>query len=117
MKKHNKIFMGDGLKTPDKYINKLNKIKIYDNFYIVVITDNNNLEIYHSLLFMQKFYKNTDFTVVAICKSKESCFEYIRRITALSYKKYNKYIPIECIDSLDEYDIDYLYDDLFEEQE
>lgn len=117
MKIHKNIYMGDGLKDPSKYLNKLNKIKIFDNFYIIVQTENNNLEIYHSLLFMQKYYKDLDLTIVALCKNKDSCFEYIRRITTLSYKKFNSYLPIKCINELDEFDMDYLYDDINEEQE
>lgn len=115
MKLHKKIYLGDGIESADKYLKKLNKGKVFESFYVVVII-NDNIEIYSSFLFWQSYYRKQDFVIVAICKNQNTAFEYIRRITDLSYKKYDEFNLIKCIDELDLYDIDYLYDDCIEDQ-
>ena len=116
MKTHTNFFVGNGIKRPKQYIRKLNKGKFISNLYIVSLNENNRLEIYKSYIFMQKIYRELNLTFVAFFTDFGSALDYIRKITELSYKKYNDFVPAKCIDELDLYDIDYLYSESEEEK-
>lgn len=115
MKTHRNFFVGNGIKKPKQYIKKLNNGKFIPGLYIVSLNENNKLEIYVSYIFMQKIYRELNLTFVAFFNDFGSALEYIRKITALSYKKYNDFLPAKCIDNLDCYDVDYLYSESEEE--
>lgn len=115
MKTHTNFFVGDGIKRPKQYIRKLNKGKLIPGLYIVSLNENNNLEIYKSYVFVQKCYREMNLTLVGFFKSFDSALEYIRKLTEISYKKYNSFKPYECINELDLFDIDFLYSESEEE--
>lgn len=91
MELNNNLFLGEGIKKPQKLIDKLNKGKVLQNFYLAGFKpDSGNLEILNSRLFFQKYFRNLDFTVTGIFKSEEDAFEYIRCLSELSVKIFNE---------------------------
>lgn len=103
------LFMGDGIKKPDKYVHKLSTGKFIKKFYVVVLSDNiNTLEIYPSYNFLQKYYRDKNFEIVAITKEEASAFEYIRKLSEISVRKYNDFDARKTIYSLRNEDIEYL---------
>jgi len=114
---HKNLYLGDNIKSPVKYLNKLNKGKFLSKFYLAVLTEEGCIEIYNSYIFLQKYYRNQSFTLIALAKSKDTLFEYIRRLTEISVRKYQCFNPLLCINELDLFDIDFLYEELQEETE
>ena len=80
-------FVDESIKHPDKVIKKLNKGSLIKGYYIVSLNkDTGKLEIISSRMFLQKYFKEREYNVSALLKSKEDAFEYIRCLSELSQK-------------------------------
>lgn len=111
------LYLGDNIKNPNKYLDKLKNGKFINKFYIVAFNDGSNtLEIYPSFNFLQKYYRNLDLEIVAITKEESSAIEYIRKLSEISMKKYNDFKPRDTIYSLAKEEMDYLYKVIDEEE-
>ena len=104
-------FVDERIKHPDKVIKKLNKGSLIKGYYIVSLNDETGrLEIISSRMFLQKYFKEREYNVSALLKSKEDAFEYIRCISEISYKKYNEFNAREIINSVDHSEIAAIFD-------
>ena len=56
-------------------------------------------------MFLQKYFKEREYKVSALLKTKEDAFEYIRCLSELSYGKFNDFNPREIIKSVDKEEI------------
>lgn len=106
MELHNNLFLGEGLKNPQKLIEKLNKGHILKNFYIVGFEcEKDKPEIINSRMFFQKFFRNMNFFVVAIFISEEEAFEYIRCLCELSQTLFDNLNLRKAVDELSIFEI------------
>lgn len=104
-------FVDEGIKHPDKVINKLNKGSLLKGYYIVSLNEESGrFEIISSRMFLQKYFKERVYKVSALLKTKEDAFEYIRCISELSYGKYNAFIPREIIQNVNREEIAAIFD-------
>lgn len=75
--------MADDLaKTKGKVIKKLKQGKLQMGVFVITLPlgDNDMLEICPSYVFLQKFYKETDVTVVGLAGEQASAFSLIEKI-------------------------------------
>lgn len=104
-------FVDEGIKHPDKVINKLNKGSLIKGYYIVSLNEESGrFEIISSRMFFQKYFKEREYKVSALLKTKEDAFEYIRCLSELSYGKFNDFNPREIIKSVDKEEIAAIFD-------
>lgn len=109
MRINENVYVGDDIKNLNKYLHKLENGKIIKNFYIVVFSlSKDTLEVYPAYVFLQKYYRQLDFELVAISKDKDVIYEYIRRVTDLSMRIYGEFKPYDIINNLNEQDKQYL---------
>ena len=101
-----KCFVGEGIKSAQKLLDKLNKGIVIKSFEIVAfVNGGNRLEIYNSRIFNQKYFKKQDYEVAALFNSQGEAFEYIRILSELSVRTFGKFdarkayadIPLELI--------------------
>lgn len=82
MKFYKNLYVGYTIKKPDKIIRKLKKYAKLPNIYVVAyMQENNQLEIYHSLLMQQWYYKEHPPYIIGIAGSQEEAVDLIRQIT------------------------------------
>lgn len=82
MKVYKNLYVGDTVKRPDKIIRKLKKNKKLPKIYVLVYAgDKKHLEIYHSLMLQQWYYKENPPAILGIAGSKEEAFALIEKIT------------------------------------
>lgn len=82
MKFYKNLYIGDTVKKPDKIIKKLKNYKKLLRIYVIVYArEKKQLEIYHSLMLQQWYYKDNPLEILGIAGSQEEAFELIRRIT------------------------------------
>lgn len=94
------------IKHPNKLLIKLENKKAVIPFYIVCFVDGSDkLEIYSSINFYQSYFKDTNIEIVGILKSEEDALEYVRRLTEISFNRFNELNFRKCIDSLNDGDI------------
>ena len=104
-------FVDESIKHPDKVIKKLNKGSLIKGYYIVSLNkDTGKLEIISSRMFLQKYFKEHEYNVSALLKSKEDAFEYIRCLSELSYEKYDDFKASEIIENVDKEEIKAIFD-------
>ena len=104
-------FVDESIKHPDKVIKKLNKGSLIKGYYIVSLNEETGkLEIISSRMFLQKYFKEREYNVSALLKSKEDAFEYIRCISELSYVKFNDFKAREIIENVDNEEIRAIFD-------
>lgn len=90
MKYYKYLYLSDGLKKKkDKVIRKLEQRKFQLDIHLIVLSEGsqNQLEIYHSLLFLQSSYPSRDFFVVGITKGYEEALELVEEITREVYNE------------------------------
>lgn len=110
MKLSNNLFVGDGIKKPDRLIEKLNKGKIRKSFFIVVYDSNTQkVEILNSFLFLQKYYQNKALEIFGLFKTNDDALEYIRVLTHLSYLRFDSFDLYKAANTIFENEIRKLY--------
>lgn len=81
MKFYKNLYVGDTVKKPDKIKRKLKRYAKLPNIYVIAyMQENNQLEIYHSLLMQQWYYKEHPPYIIGIAGSQEEAVDLIRQI-------------------------------------
>lgn len=81
MEFYKNLYIGKTIKKPDKIIRKLKKYKKQPSIYVIVyVREQDRLEIYHSLMLQQWFYKENPPAILGIAGSQEEAFDLIKRI-------------------------------------
>ena len=81
MKFYKNLYIGDTVKKPHKIMKKLKKDKILPSIYVIVCMEGKRqLEIYHSLMLQQWYYKEASPAVIGIAGSKEEAFDLIQKV-------------------------------------
>lgn len=111
MEKIDLIYLGNKIKNPDKYINKLVNGKSLKKFYIVAFeNEKTKPEIISSYMFFQKYFRNQKYLIIAIVNDETEAFEYIKNLTQLSLNKYNLIDYVKTIESLTNDDMNIFYE-------
>ena len=81
MKFYKNLYVGNTIKKPDKIKRKLKKYAKLTNIYVIAyVPKDNRLEIYHSIMLQQYYYKENPPFVIGIAGSKEEANEIICQI-------------------------------------
>lgn len=81
MKFYKNLYIGDTVKKPDKIVKKLKKYKKLPGIYVIVCNEEQRqIEIYHSLMLQQWYYKENPPAVMGIAGSQEEAFALIQKI-------------------------------------
>lgn len=81
MKFYKNLYIGDTVKKPDKIVKKMKKYKKLPGIYVIVCDGTRKqLEIYHSLMLQQWYYKENPPAVLGIAGSQEEAFALIQKI-------------------------------------
>ncbi len=75
------------------------------------------MSILYSWLFLQKFYKDQTYEVVAVFKSKDEALEYIRALSEISVRKFHDFDARKVIDSLTGAELEAIKEAMKEEKE
>ncbi|MDE6846115.1 MAG: hypothetical protein K2J99_10155 [Lachnospiraceae bacterium] len=88
MKFYKNLYIGDTINNPDKIKRKLKKYAKLTNVYVIVYVEKDKrLEIFHSVMLQQYFYKENPPYVIGIAGSQEEANEIICRIAKESVQK------------------------------
>lgn len=88
MRYYKYLYLSEGIKKKKrKIIRKLNKNKLQMNIHVITLAQNekNQLEIYNSMLFLQRNFPNEDFFVVGIAKDYGEALEMVEEISQEVY--------------------------------
>ena len=81
MKFYRNLYVGNTIRKPDKIKRKLKKYAKLPNIYVIAyMQENNRLEIYHSLIMQQWYYKEHQPYIIGIATSREEAMEIIQQI-------------------------------------
>lgn len=81
MKFYKNLYVGDTIKKPDKIKRKLKKYAKLNNVYVIAYVEKERqLEIYHSLMMQQVFYKENPPYIIGIAGSQTEANEIICQI-------------------------------------
>ena len=81
MKFYRNLYVGDTIKKPDKIKRKLKKYAKLPNIYVIAyMQENKRLEIYHSLMMQQWYYKEHQPYIIGIATTQEEAMEIIQQI-------------------------------------
>lgn len=81
MKFYKNLYIGDTITNPGKVKRKLKKYAKLQNVYVVAyMAENHQLEIYHSLMMQQSYYKDNPPCIVGIAGSQEEAVQLVCRI-------------------------------------
>lgn len=81
MKFYNNLYIGDTIKRPEKIIKKLKRYAKLNNVYLIAyVAQNRQLEIYHSLILQQYYYKENPPYIIGIAGSQDEANQIICRI-------------------------------------
>lgn len=91
MKFYKNLYVGDTVKKPDKIKRKLKKYAKLNNVYLIAyMTENRRIEIYHSLMLQQYYYKENPPYIIGIAGSREEAARIICRIAEEAVNKTGK---------------------------
>ncbi len=91
MKFYKNLYVGDTISNPDKIKRKLKKhAKLVNVYVIVYAAQEKRLEIYHSLMLQQYYYRENPPYIVGIAGSQEEANELIRRIAEEAVQRTGK---------------------------
>lgn len=91
MKFYKNLYVGDTISNPDKIKRKLKKNAKLVNVYVIAYTEKEKrLEIYHSLMLQQPYYRENPPYVVGIANSQAEANEVICRIAQETVEKTGK---------------------------
>lgn len=81
MKFYKNLYIGDTIKKPDQIKRKLKKYAKLTNVYVIAFVEKDRrLEIYHSLMMQQYYYKENPPYIIGIAGSQTEANEIICRI-------------------------------------
>lgn len=81
MKFYKNLYIGDTIKKPEKIIKKLKKYAKINNVYLIAYAaQTRRLEIYHSLMLQQYYYKENPPYIIGIAGSQDEANQIICRI-------------------------------------
>lgn len=81
MKFYKNLYVGDTIKKPGKIKRKLRKYAKLNNVWLIVyLSQNRQLEIYHSLMLQQYYYKENPPYIVGIAGSHKEAVQLICQI-------------------------------------
>lgn len=88
MKFYKNLYIGDTVSDPDKIKRKLKKYAKLTNVYIIAYVEKDSrIEIFHSIMLQQYYYKENPPYVIGIAGSKDEAQELICRITEEAVQK------------------------------
>lgn len=88
MKFYKNMYIGDTVSDPDKIKRKLKKYAKLTNVYIIAYVEKDSrIEIFHSIMLQQYYYKENPPYVIGIAGSKDEAQELICRITEEAVQK------------------------------
>ena len=88
MKFYKKLYVGDTVSNPGKTKRKLKKYAKHTNVYVIAYVEKDRrLEIYHSLMLQQYYYKENQPYIVGIAGSQEEANEIICNIAEEAVQK------------------------------
>lgn len=91
MKFYKKLYVGDTVSNPDKVKRKLKKYAKLNNVYVIAyVEDDRRLEIYHSFMLQQYYYKENPPYIVGIAGSSEEANEIICKIAEEAIRETGK---------------------------
>lgn len=83
MKFYHNLYIGDTIRKPEKVKRKLKKYAKLNNVWLIAyMEENRQLEIYHSIMLQQYYYKENPPYVIGIAGSREEAAQIICRIAA-----------------------------------
>lgn len=78
MKFYQNLYIGDTIKKPEKVKRKLKKYAKLNNIWLIAYVEaNRQLEIYHSIMLQQYYYKANPPYVIGIAGSREEATQII----------------------------------------
>ena len=100
-------FIDSNIKKPRKVIEKLSQFKLLKTYYLVCfINGSDRLEIISTLLFKEKYFKEQSYEIVALVKSQDTAFEFIRQLSEVSVRKYGDFCARKCLQEIEDGEID-----------
>lgn len=82
MKFYKNLYVGDTVKKPNQIKWKLKRGATLPNIYVIALASGEDqLEIYHSLLLQQSFYKEKNPNIIGIAGSHEEAVTIVCKIT------------------------------------
>lgn len=89
MRYYKHLYLAEGIRKKEKVIRKLEKNQLQMNIHIITLSQNeeDQLEIYNSMILLQPEFPHDDFFVVGIAKGYEDAVEMVEEIV---WEVYNK---------------------------
>ncbi len=89
MRYYKHLYLTEGIRKKEKVIRKLEKNQLQMNIHIITLSQNeeDQLEIYNSMILLQPEFPHDDFFVVGIAKGYEDAVEMVEEITQEVYNK------------------------------
>ena len=89
MRYYKHLYLAEGIRKKEKVIRKLEKNQLQMNIHIITLSQNeeDQLEIYNSMILLQPEFPHDDFFVVGIAKGYEEAVEMVEEITQEVYNK------------------------------
>lgn len=88
MKFYKNLYIGDTISDPGKIKRKLKKYAKLTNVYVIAYVEKDRrIEIFHSIMLQQYYYKDNPPYVIGIAGSKDEAQELICRITEEAVQK------------------------------
>ena len=89
MRYYKHLYLADGIRKKEKVIRKLEKNQLQMNIHIITLSQNeeDQLEIYNSMILLQPEFPHDDFFVVGIAKGYEDAVEMVEEIAQEVYNK------------------------------
>lgn len=88
MKFYQNLYIGDTIKKPEKIKKKLEKYAKLNNVWLIAYAEENSqLEIYHSLMLQQYYYRENPPYIIGIAGSHEEAAQIICRIAEESMRE------------------------------
>lgn len=81
MRFYKNLYIGDTVKKPEKIKRKLKRYAKLNNVYLIIyMAQDRRLEIYHSLMLQQQYYRENPLYIIGIAGSKDEAAQIICRI-------------------------------------
>lgn len=91
MKFYKNIYIGDTINNPDKIKRKLKKYAKLTNIYVIAYMEKDRrIEIFHSIMLQQPYYKDNPPYVIGLAGSKEEANNLICRIAEEAVRQTEK---------------------------
>lgn len=91
MKFYKNLYIGDTIKNPGKTRRKLKRYAKLQNVYVIAyMEESRRLEIYHNLMFQQRYYREHPPYVIGIAGSQDEAAQIVGRIAEDSLRETGK---------------------------